>query len=97
MNEYDYKGYIITENSDGYFEISGQEFVSLDEAMDWIDDQASAEESADLHIFYVSYLIDNGNRHYDEYIWAYDNQDAIRRVKSENPDLTRILQCYQAE
>lgn len=97
MNEYDYKGYIITENLAGNYEVNGCEFPSLDEAMDWVDDIKSTEEPAEQHIYYVSYLIDKGNSHSEDYIWAYDSRDAIRRIKMQNPDLHRVLQCYRTE
>ena len=96
-NEFDYKGYVITENFVGNYEVNGYEFPTIEEAMDWIDDLDTTEESEGPYMYYVSYLVANGNRHYDEYLWAYDKQDAINQVKSDNPDLYRLLQCYRAE
>ena len=38
MTSYDYKGYTISETSDGYYQVGEYEFPSFDEAMDWIDE-----------------------------------------------------------
>ena len=38
MTSYDYKGYTISETSDGYYQVGEYEFSSFDEAMDWIDE-----------------------------------------------------------
>lgn len=45
MEEYEYKGYIITETPDGYYQTENFEFTSLDDAMGWVDEMTSEDEN----------------------------------------------------
>lgn len=77
MTSYDYKGYTISETSDGYYQVGEYEFPSFDEAMDWIDediqetcealppyDERFSEPERTMHkylIYFAEYGLDQGS------------------------------------
>jgi len=98
MDEYDYRGYTITE-IDGYFYSGNYTFDSLDEAMDWVDSCLEVDENGDFvtllntyHIYYVTKFYDRG---YDEFIKARSEDAAIRKLKSIHNDIAYIADIYE--
>lgn len=92
MNEYDYNGYTITE-VDGYYYIDEYSFYSLDEAMDWID---SLEEDVvpRLNTYHIYYVTTDYNCGYDEFIKAYSEDEAIKKLYRMHKDIAYIADCY---
>ena len=94
MEEYEYKGYIITEDENGYFwvnsdtEDSAYEFDSFDAACDWIDmmGDVSIFKAPKLHTYQVSYVTDNDYSDYD-IVRAYTKSAAEDAVAEKYPDL----------
>lgn len=61
MEDFEYNGFIITETDDGYFQTEGVEFLSVEDAMDWIDSllaDAEITKSAPqkLHTYLIFYV-----------------------------------------
>ena len=98
MEEYDYKGYTITEDN-GYFYVGDNEFYSLDDAMDWIDD--TVEEVDDTpsvpYTYHIYYVTKDYNRGYDDFIEAYNEEEAIRKLKRMHRDIAYIADCYRCD
>lgn len=95
MNEYDYKGYTITE-IDGYYYIDEYSFYSMDEAMDFIDslveDVSAVPELRTYHIYYVT---NDYNCGYDDFIDAYSEDEAIKKLYRRHKDIAYIADCYR--
>lgn len=104
MEEYDYRGYIISQTPTGYFEIivddTTYEFTSYDEAADWVDQEIAdptPKYSAKLHIYHIFYVTSDYHRGYDSYIIAYSEADAIEQLQRANPDLAYITDLIGVE
>ena len=96
MNEYDYKGYVITENYDGYYVIGEYEFTSLDEAMDWVDDLEPTENipaEPKLNTYQFFFIDDGTDRSFDAYIEARSYEEAERKLR-RNYDVYQITDWY---
>ena len=97
MNEYDYRGYVITEVPEGYFIVSGATFSSYDEACDWIDEEldyppltTDPNPVPELHTYHIYYVTKGYDRGYDEYIQAYSEKEAIKYLKRMHRDIAYI-------
>ena len=86
MTSYDYKGYTISETSDGYYQVGEYEFPSFDEAMDWIDEDIQ-DDTDDISLYNEEpiqkhkYLIYFAERGLDQGsmipVDAYSEDDAV--------------------
>ena len=88
MNEYEYNGYVITENYDGYYVVGEYEFPSLDEAMDWIDDLNPVDDvqgisEPTLHTYHIFFVDDGTDRSFDAYEEAYSYEEAERKLRRD--------------
>ena len=100
--EYNYRGYIITESDEGYYEISGYEFESYDDACDYIDELLDAHRPnnnvvPELHLYHIFYVPRSMNRAYDEHIQAYSEQDAVAYLKRMHKDIAYIADIYELD
>ena len=106
MNSIDYKGYEIFETPDGYYTIGDIEFYSIDEAMDWVDDQEDYDTQESLqpplvtperihtyHFFYVDRATD---RSFNVLIEAKNYKEAEKKL-CRGYDVYRITDCYQVD
>ena len=106
MDSIDYKGYEIFETLDGYYTIGDIEFYSIDEAMDWVDDQedyvapapvkptiAAPERIHTYHFFYVDRATD---RSFNVLIEAKNYKEAEKKLRREY-DVYRIADCYRVD
>ena len=98
MSSYDYKGYVIFEDSEGYYIVDGIEFPSYDEACDWIDDTCDTDDTdfdepvmRTYHIFYVTTDYTCG---YDEFIDAYSPEEAEQKLRKMYHDVAYVADCY---
>lgn len=101
MEEYNYRGYPIGYNTAGNYEIDFDdcvmEFVSYDEATEWIDSYLEKHPKPVLHTYHIFYVTEDYIQGYDDYITAYNENDAIAQLKQLNPDLEYITDCYQID
>jgi hypothetical protein len=104
MNEYDYRGYVITEVPEGYYIVHGATFPSYDEACDWIDDELDYPSLStkpivipELRTYHISYVTKSYDRGYDEYIQAYSEEEAIKHLKHWHRDIAYIADVYEVE
>lgn len=104
MEEYEYRGYTISQTRDGYFEITvgntTYEFPSYDEAADWVDQEIAdptPKYSAKLHTYHIFYVTDSYYQGYDAYVQAYNIGDAIGRLEQANPDLAYITDWFDVD
>jgi hypothetical protein len=94
MEDHEYRGYIISEDMDGYFWVdsstgdSSYEFESFDAACDWIDYMLDSQvpTAPKLHVYQVSYVTDNGYSDYD-IVKAYSKNEAEAQVAEKYSDL----------
>ena len=101
MASYDYNGYVIFEDSDGYYIVDDVEFTSFDEACDWIDEMNEEDAVEDItpvmhtyHIYYASRSTMSG---YEEFIEAPDEESAIAKLYQMYPDVMYISDCWQID
>ena len=107
MNEYDYRGYVIVETPEGYYEVeyrdSTYEFTSYDEAADWIDrlcnnaevdDYEDVAAEPELRNYYISYVPIGASHAYDDFIQAYSREEAIQLLKDREGDIDYVTDCY---
>ena len=104
MTSYDYRGYVIFEDEEGYFIVDNCEFTSFDEACEWIDDFYRSIDTQDgvptpwgrhtYHIFYVTTAYDQG---YDDFVIAYNEREAIQILRDRYPDIAYIADCYEVD
>ena len=84
-----YRGYLIELNDNGYYEICFNneivEFVSYEEALDWIDSQLEEPKMHTYHVFYAT-----KDRGYDEFIQAYSSKEAEAKVWNMHDDILYI-------
>ena len=94
MDEYEYRGYTIIENDNGYYVIEDIEFPSYDEACDWVDDQLYGMETPEpeLHTYHIFYA--TADRGYDDYVSAYSKAEAERKLRKQYPDILYITENY---
>lgn len=103
VNKYDYRGYVITEVPSGYFITNGRQFFSYDEACDWIDDQLDGNRfslkhfAPDLHLYEIHYVTKSYDRGYEDYIQAYSEDEAIRKLKKKHRDIAFIADVYELD
>jgi len=90
MGEYVYKGYMITEDENGYYWVntstgdSASEFESFDAACDWIDSADAATQAAlPTHTFQIFYIDDATDRGFEARIQAHDINEALRTLYDE--------------
>lgn len=87
MWDYTYRGYQIDETETGNFVVSGVEFPTCDEALDWIDSELSDDsddvESPVLHTYLIFYVDNQDDRKYKEIISAYSYEEAKEILMSE--------------
>lgn len=101
MEEYDYRGYPIGYNADGNYEIDFDdcvmEFVTYEEATEWID--AYLEEhpkpKPKRHAYNIFFVIKNHDHGFNEIVHAYTEDAAIAMLKRMYPDIAYITDCYQ--
>lgn len=105
MDSIDYRGYEIFNTPDGYYTVEDIEFCSVDEAMDWIDEQedyvpeipqphiAAPERIHTYHFFYVDRATD---RSFNVLIEAKNYKEAEKKLRREY-DVYRIADCYQID
>lgn len=97
MEEFDYKGYLIEQTSNGYFAVNHYVFISLDEAMNWIDEQNEfIEEEPKLHKYLFFYVDRATDRSFEEYIEAKNYHEAERKLRRQC-DVYHIADCYMIE
>jgi hypothetical protein len=102
-NTYDYRGYVITEVPSGYFITNGYTFFSYDEACDWIDDQIDGIPDIkpnlvpELHLYHIFYVTRSYDQGYDEYIQAYSENEAIRKLKRQHRDIAYIADISEVD
>jgi hypothetical protein len=105
-----YRGYEIQETPDGYFRAADNDFTSYDEACDWIDeiwfDEAEESEESDdltqyaapeMHTYHIFYASRDAMCGYDEFIDAYNEDDAIAELRKMYPDVMYITDCIQID
>ena len=103
MEEYDYRGYPIGYNADGNYEIDFDdcvmEFVTYEEATEWIDAylKEHPKPKPKLHVYRIFYATKDYDRGYDEFIKAYSEDEAIKILKYRNPDLAYISDLYEVD
>lgn len=105
MNTYDYRGYIITEDENGYFLLedpslgTAYEFISYDDVCDWIDELLDSnsirEDLPQNHLYFISYVTSTYNKSYNEYIYAPSKEDAIAELKRTHNDIAYISDIYE--
>lgn len=85
MEEYEYNGCIISENLDGNYEIEGYEFPTLDEAVDWLDEQSDLAEPEDtkLHKYVIFYIDKATDMSFEVCIEATNYKEAERILRKE--------------
>ncbi len=100
MDEYIYRGYTITETSDGYYAIGDMEFPSYDEACDWVDAELESTleteedlgDSKKIHTYIIYYIADN--RAYETPVEAPNIAEAKKVIwRDYDPD-ANILDWY---
>ena len=97
MEEFDYKGYTIEQTTDGYFVIGQYAFYSLDEAMDWIDEQDEVMPTAKKNHKYLFFYVDNAtDRSFEVMISAPTYQEAKNKLLLEY-DVYHIADWYRVE
>lgn len=104
MEDFDYKGYVITEESEGCFVVDGNEFSTYEEACEWVDemisfessdeDEEDIEDDYDIHTYHIFYVTKDYNRGYDEFVDAYSPEEAERKLRSMYHDIAYIADCY---
>ena len=94
-NDFDYNGYTITEDH-GYYYIGDYAFYSLDEAMDWVDEQNLPDpeipvEEHQYRFFYVDRATD---RSFNVVISAPDYKTAKKKLLNDY-DVYTIADWYR--
>lgn len=111
MNTYDYRGYTINENENGYFWIedaytgSVYEFITYDEACDWVDETLNNDEEdyesevaqPQLRTYHIFYVPEGANHGYDGYIEAYNPTEAIELFTQQEGDIEYITDIYEED
>lgn len=96
MENYYYKGYLIEKNFNGYFQIDNMEFVSLDEATEWIDEMSATESSvSNMHTYFVTY-VDFDDFSDSEYVNAISEQEARRYIRKKYPR-AQVTECFRVD
>ncbi len=100
MTSYDYRGYVIFEDNEGYFIVDDCEFTSFDEACDWVDDQYESDPAIEetsstiLRTYHIFYVTKDYSQGFDDFIEAYSEDDAEQRLRRRHPDIAYIADCY---
>ena len=103
MNEYDYRGYVITVLPNGYAIVHGITFESYDDACDWVDYEVDGPITynpnpvPELHLYHIFYVTKAYNQGYDEYIQAYSENEALRYLKRRHRDIAYIADVYEVD
>lgn len=99
MEEYEYRGYTIIENSDGYFEVADLEFPSIDEAMDWVDEQEDyipEPNPSELHKYVFFYIDQATDMSFEVMIEAANYKNAEKKLRREY-DVYSIADWYRVD
>lgn len=98
MEEYEYNGAIITETFDGNYAIGDVEFPTLDEAIDWWDEQNDVYESEPpKKNKYVIFYIDNAtDLSFEVCIEATSYKEAEKILRREY-DVYAVTDWYVVE
>jgi hypothetical protein len=98
MDEYEYNGAVITETLDGYYEIEGVEFPTLDEAIEWWDEQNDAYESTPpkIHKYVIFYIDRVTDEAYEVCIEATSYKEAEKILRREY-DVYAVTDWYMVE
>ena len=97
MEEYEYRGYTIIENSDGYFEVAHYEFPSMEEAMDWVDEQEDyvpEVHSPEMHK-YIFFYVDKATDRCFEALIEADNYKNAEKILRAEYDVYSIADWYK--
>jgi len=93
MDDFDYKGYIISSADDGNYLVAGIEFPSLDEAMDWVDDAVDSGETdlpePRLHTYLLFYIDNATDRAFEAKVVAKTLSEA-KSILRQNYDVYAI-------
>ena len=97
MEELAYKGYTISGTSDGYFVINQYAFYSLDEAMDWVDEQDDITPSVVKNHKYLFFYVDRAtDRSFEVMVKAPNYTEAKNKLLKEY-DVYHIADWYKVE
>lgn len=102
MDSIDYRGYEIFETQEGYYTIGDIEFYSIDEAMDWVDEQEDyipepkQPEPLKLHKYIFFYVDKATDRSFEAVIEAYNYKEAEQKLRSQY-DVYSIADWYQID
>ena len=101
MEDYVYRGFTISYNDDDNYEIilDGEtiECVSYEDAVVWIDAYLEMNPVEEFHTYRIYFATKDYNRGYCTTITAYNEDDAIKQLKRENPDLAYISDLYEVD
>lgn len=94
MDEYEYKGHIITETEDGYWQVGQYEFPSYDEALDWIDSEEELPEVSDSRTFvYRVHYVDTDG-YPDQIDIISDSRESAERQAAQCCDVDYYTGTY---
>jgi len=98
MEDYDYKGYRIYVTDDGYFQVGESEFISLEDAMDWIDSQEEPDtlEESKVHKYIFFYVDRKTDRSFEVCIEAKSYKEA-ERILRRSYDVYMITDYYKID
>lgn len=98
MEEYEYNGSIITETFDGNYMVDDVEFPTLDEAIDWLDDQVDIPETPEhkLHTYVIFYIDNATDMAFEVSIQAYNFKEA-EKILRRDYDVFAVTDWYVIE
>ena len=100
MEDYiDYRGYKIYETPDGYYTVGDIEFYSVDEAMDWVDeeeDYVPPPKPKKLHKYIFFYVDRATDCSFEVVIDAYSYEEAEKKLYRDY-DVYSIADWYKID
>lgn len=87
MDDFDYKGYIISLGDDGNYWVAGIEFPSLGEAMAWVDAEVDSHDveppKSQMHTYLLFYVDNATDRAFEAKVTAKTLQEAKAILRQE--------------
>ena len=99
MESIDYRGHEIFITPEDYYDVGDIEFSSLDEAMDWIDEQEDyvpEPKSPKMHKYIFFYVDRATDRSFEEVIEAHNPKEAEKKLRQEC-DVYHIADWYKID
>ena len=93
MDDYDYRGYSISETPDGTYIIDDFEFPTFCEAIEWVDDmvkESTEPQKPKLHNYLFFYIDNATDQSFEAKVLAYNLEEA-KKLLRQNYDVYSIV------